>query len=139
MKKKNKNKKKLRRETFNLHKAWLDNVTQPIPPQAQCGKPVASYPGPRAERVPRVGLGTRLANLCMKRRMITTRVVVFLLGLLACSSRAEIPGLTNRWAVEVRGGPKAANTLARKYGFGNRGQVRYSVIWFSLFSSRSVH
>ena len=52
-----------------------------------------------------------------------TRVVVFLLGLLACSSRAEIPGLTNRWAVEVRGGPEAANTLARKYGFENRGQV----------------
>ena len=114
-KKKGKKKKKLRRETFNLHKAWLETSRSQSPP------------GPTRQ------------TCAYKRTMTTTRVVVFLLGLLACSSRAEIPGLTNRWAVEVRGGPEAANILARKYGFENRGQVRYSGIWFSLFSSRSVH
>lgn len=31
---------------------------------------------------------------------------------------------TNRWAVEVLGGSAAADTLAKKYGFINMGQVK---------------
>lgn len=41
------------------------------------------------------------------------------------SSTATNIRYTNSWAVEVRnGGSKAADALARKYGFENRGQVR---------------
>ena len=70
--------------------------------------------------------------------MITAHIVL-LLGLLACFGRAE-QRLTNRWAVEVRGGPEAADTLARKYGFENRGQVRslhYSTGRYLPFSDLS--
>ena len=35
---------------------------------------------------------------------------------------------TNRWAVEVLGGSAAADTLAKKYGFINMGQVNDSVL-----------
>ena len=38
---------------------------------------------------------------------------------------------TNNWAVEVRGGTKAADKLAQKHGFRNYGQVRYSR-WYSV-------
>ena len=44
--------------------------------------------------------------------------------LVFCDSSSAIR-YTNSWAVEVRdGGSKAADALARKYGFENRGQVR---------------
>ena len=44
--------------------------------------------------------------------------------LVFCDSSTAIR-YTNSWAVEVRdGGSKAADALARKYGFENRGQVR---------------
>ncbi len=33
------------------------------------------------------------------------------------------PRYTNDWAVEVRGGPEAADALASNHGFLNRGQV----------------
>ena len=56
--------------------------------------------------------------------MITTYILCLLLWLLACSSVAESQRYTNRWAVEVRGGPEAADALAHKYGFENHGQVR---------------
>lgn len=40
------------------------------------------------------------------------------------SSTSTAIRYTNSWAVEVRdGGSKAADALARKYGFENRGQV----------------
>lgn len=56
--------------------------------------------------------------------MTMTYILCLLLLLLACSSRAESQRYTNRWAVEVRGGPEEADALAHKYGFENRGQVR---------------
>ena len=34
---------------------------------------------------------------------------------------------TNTWAVEVHGGLQAADQLARKYGFENRGQVPFLI------------
>ena len=56
--------------------------------------------------------------------MTMTYILCLLLWLLACSSRAESQRYTNRWAVEVLGGPEEADALAHKYGFENRGQVR---------------
>ena len=56
--------------------------------------------------------------------MTMTYILCLLLWLVACSSRAESQRYTNRWAVEVLGGPEEADALAHKYGFENRGQVR---------------
>ena len=43
--------------------------------------------------------------------------------LLTAIASEEKPRYTNSWAVEVHGGPEAADALASKYGFINRGQV----------------
>ena len=57
--------------------------------------------------------------------MITTCILCLLLWLVECSSgAAESQRYANRWAVEVRGGPEAADALAHKYGLENHGQVR---------------
>ena len=50
--------------------------------------------------------------------------VIFAVGVASKQVRLEPPRYTNSWAVEVRGGPKAADELAKKHGFENRGQVR---------------
>ena len=39
-----------------------------------------------------------------------------------CTGTGE-PMYMNSWAVEVRGGTSAANEMALKHGFRNRGQV----------------
>ena len=55
---------------------------------------------------------------------MTTCILCLLLWLLECSSgAAESQRYANRWAVEVRGGPEAADALAHKYGLENHGQV----------------
>ena len=42
----------------------------------------------------------------------------------AAAGRTGSPPLyTNSWAVQMDGGPSAAETLAAKYGFINKGQV----------------
>lgn len=46
--------------------------------------------------------------------------------------RDERPLYTNSWAVEVTGGPEAADRLARKHGLHNLGQVGCSLIRESL-------
>ncbi len=47
------------------------------------------------------------------------------------------PRYTSSWAIEVRGGPEAADALASNHGFQNRGQVRKytSRFLFSIVTS----
>ena len=68
-----------------------------------------------------------------------TYIRCLLLWLLACSSGAESQRYTNRWAVEVRGGPEEADALAHKYGLENHGQVRSDSLHFCNRHSPTGH
>ena len=63
-------------------------------------------------------------------------VRILLLVSLQCLAGALSQPATNTWAVEVSGGPAAADKLARKLGLRNRGQVRtvFLALDFMLFS-----
>ena len=55
---------------------------------------------------------------------------IFLLAAVAAAHpsprpKEDVPLYANVWAVEVEGGESAADALAAKYGFVNRGQVSY--------------
>lgn len=50
------------------------------------------------------------------------------LALLAADARGQ-KVFTNTWAVNIPGGPAVAESLARKHGFLNLGQVRVLRAW----------
>lgn len=56
------------------------------------------------------------------------RVLVFMSSLIILQTGGEHL-FSNSWAVEVRGGQGAADELAKKHGFVNKGQVRLVVLF----------
>ena len=46
-------------------------------------------------------------------------------GALALGCSAAKIRYSNSWAVEIRGGPEAADEMAQKHGFVNHGQVSF--------------
>ena len=82
------------------------------------GYEIATCHAPRSSRLYRRGMIMRAMPLSSV--LLQAAVVLVFCG----SSTATSVRYTNSWAVEVRnGGRKAADALARKYGFENRGQV----------------
>ena len=54
-------------------------------------------------------------------------VALFLASCVTVAVSGSLPSYTNVWAVEVKGGKGRADTLAKKFGFENKGQVSHFI------------
>ena len=64
----------------------------------------------------------------VRRVLLTVLIATYIATVSSWTRREESkPVYTNSWAVKVEGGHSAADSLAAKHGFINKGQVKYYV------------